>query len=203
MAGIPDVPVPSHARNMRLIGFSDQGGRSDGQQIMVHKGYAYIGHVCSQGFSIIDVHDPRKPKAVGYVANPPNTWSLHLQVHEDLLLLVHARDMFSMPEMADERNYYKGKADFHALAKPPATRDWSAGMAVYDISQPTEPRQIGFMPIAGRGLHRIWYVGGRWAYASALFDGFTDYILVTIDMADPAHPEVPMVTSRSGCSTTR
>jgi hypothetical protein len=25
---------------------------------------------------------------------------------------VHARDMFSMPEMADERNYYKGKAYF-------------------------------------------------------------------------------------------
>jgi hypothetical protein len=175
---------------MRLIGCSDQGGRSDGQQIMVYRGYAYIGHVCSRGFSIVDVHDPRRPKAAGYVANPPNTWSLHLQVHEDLLLLVHARDMFAMPEMADERNYYKGKADFSALAKPPADRNWSAGMAVYDIAKPTEPRQIGFMPITGRGLHRIWYVGGRWAYASALFDGFTDYILITIDMADPARPQI-------------
>ena len=190
MAKNLDVPIPSHARNMRLIGYSDQGGRSDGQQIMVHRGYAYIGHVCSQGFSIVDVHDPTKPTAVGYVANPPNTWSLHLQVHEDLLLLVHARDMFSIPEMADERNYYKGKADFSALAKVPTQRDWSAGMAVYDISKPTEPRQIGFMPVAGRGLHRIWYVGGRWAYASALFDGFSDYILIVIDMADPAHPQI-------------
>jgi hypothetical protein len=175
---------------MRLIGYSDQGGRPDGQQIMVHKGYAYIGHVCSQGFSIVDVRDPRKPNTVKYVANPPNTWSLHLQVHDDLLLLVHARDMFSMPEMADERNYYKGKADFSAIAKRPAERDWSAGMAVFDISKPTEPRQIGFLPVAGRGLHRIWYVGGRWAYASALFDGFTDYILIIIDMADPAHPVI-------------
>ena len=190
MAETPDFPMPAHARNMRLIGYSDQGGRSDGQQIMVHRGYAYIGHVCSQGFSIVDVHDPRRPKAVGYVANPANTWSLHLQVHEDLLLLVHARDMFSMPEMADERNYYKGKADFSSIAKAPTERDWSAGMAVYDISKPTEPRQIGFLPVAGRGLHRIWYVGGRWAYASALIDGFTDYILITIDMADPAHPQI-------------
>ena len=190
MAKLPDLPTPSHARNMKLIGHSDQGGRPDGQQIMVHKGYAYIGHVCSSGFSIVDVRDPRNPNTVRYVPNPPNTWSLHLQVHDDLLLLVHARDMFAMPEMADERNYYKGKADFSSLAKPPAERDWSAGMAVFDISNPTEPRQIGFLPVAGRGLHRIWYVGGRWAYASALFDGFTDYILIVIDMADPAHPVI-------------
>jgi len=156
----------------------------------VHKGYAYIGHVCSRGFSIVDVRDPRNPNTVRYVPNPPNTWSLHLQVHDDLLLLVHARDMFAMPEMADERNYYKGKADFSSLAKPPEERDWSAGMAVFDISNPTEPRQIGFLPVAGRGLHRIWYVGGRWAYASALFNGFTDYILIVIDMADPAHPVI-------------
>jgi hypothetical protein len=190
MAKKPDLPTPTHVRNMRLIGYSDQGGRPDGQQIMVRDGYAYIGHVCSQGFSIVDVHDPTNPKAVGYVPNPRNTWSLHLQVHEDLLLLVHARDMFSIPEMADERNYYKGKVAFHALVQAPATRDWSAGMAVYDIAKPTEPRQIGFLPIEGRGLHRIWYVGGRWAYASALFDGFTDYILITIDMADPTKPQI-------------
>ncbi len=85
-----EAPQPAYARNMRLIGHSDQGGRSDGQQIMVHRGYAYIGHVCSKGFSIVDVRDPHNPKTVGYVANPPNTWSLHLQVHDDLLLLVHA-----------------------------------------------------------------------------------------------------------------
>ena len=61
-------------------------------------------------------------------------------------------------------------------------------MAVYDISKPAEPRQIGFMPIEGGGVHRIWYTGGRWAYASALIDGFTDYIFITIDMADPTKP---------------
>jgi len=62
---------PTYARNMRLIGHSDQAGRSDGQQIMVRNGYAYIGHVCSKGFSVIDVRDPTKPEAVAYVQNPP------------------------------------------------------------------------------------------------------------------------------------
>ena len=46
------------------------------------------------------------------------------------------------------------------------------------------------MPVEGTGLHRLWYVGGRWAYASALLDGFSDYILITIDMQDPKKPRL-------------
>lgn len=176
--------TPRHARNMRLLGQSDQGGRPDGVQIMLHKGFAYVGHIFSKGFSVLDLRDPRQPKPVAFIPSPPNTWSLHLQTHDDLLLVIHNKDMFAQKDMADEKAYYKGGVSQHALGR----RDWSAGMAVYDISNPATPRQIGFMPVEGTGLHRIWYTGGRWAYASALLDGFTDYILITIDMADPAKP---------------
>ena len=182
-----DLLHPDYAHHMRLLGHSDQGGRADGVQLMVHRGYAYIGHIFSKGFSVLDVRDPRTPKPVQYVAAPANTWSLHLQAHENLLLVVNAKDMFAQPELADEKNYYKGKAEFHAQAVA-EKRTWTAGLAVYDIAQPAAPRQIGFMPVEGGGLHRLWYVGGRWAYASALIDGFTDYILITIDLADPTKP---------------
>ncbi len=36
------LPTPEYSRNMRLIGHSDQGGRPDGVQLMVHRGFAYI-----------------------------------------------------------------------------------------------------------------------------------------------------------------
>ena len=181
------LPQPDYANNMKLIGWSDQGGRPDGVQLMVHRGHAYVGHIFSKGFSVIDVRDPAHPRTVNYVAAPHNTWTLHLQAHDDLLLVIHNKDMFAQADMADEKNYYKGSVDQHT--KPAAeARDWSAGLAVYDISQPESPRQIGFMPVEGTGLHRVWYVGGRWAYASALLDGFTDYILITIDMQDPTRP---------------
>ncbi len=42
-------------------------------QLMVHRGFAYIGHMVSQGFSIVDVRDPKNPKAAGYVPAPPGT----------------------------------------------------------------------------------------------------------------------------------
>ena len=129
------------------------------------------------------------PSPVEYFPAPPNTWNLHLQTHEDLLLVVHAKNMWAQPDLADERNYYRAKtADIQAHARKTSEQAWSAGLAVYDISTPGEPKQIGFMPIKGGGLHRLWYVGGRWAYASAFIEGFSDYIMITIDMADPAHP---------------
>jgi hypothetical protein len=186
-----DLPQRDYAKNMRLIGHSDQGGRPDGVQLMVHNGYAYIGHMFSKGFSVVDVRDPKNPRPVTYVPAPPNTWNIHLQTHDDLLLVINAKDMFAAAEFQDEHAYYKG-----ALGKKVGTadsqgagpRDWTAGMAVYDISRPEELRQIGFMPVNGGGIHRIWYTGGRWAYASALIDGFTDYLFITIDMSDPTQP---------------
>jgi hypothetical protein len=186
-----ELPRPDYARNMRVIGYSDQGGRADGVQIMVHRSHAYIGHMFSKGFSVVDVRDARNPRPVGYVAAPPGTWNIHLQTHDDLLLVINAKDMFAAAEFADEHAYYKGQLGQvvgTAEAGAQAARDWTAGMAVYDISRPAEPRLVGFMPVAGGGIHRIWYTGGRWAYASALIDGYTDYILITIDMADPVQP---------------
>jgi hypothetical protein len=185
-----DRPQPDYARNMRLVGHCDQGGRPDGVQIMVHRGYAYIGHMFSQGFSVIDVRDPANPRAVNYLAAPPGTWNIHLQAHDDLLLVVNAKDMFAAAEFADERAYYRGQLGsvVGTAQATAARRDWTAGLAVYDISQPATPRRIGFMPVDGGGIHRIWYVGGRWAYVSALLDGFTDYIFMAVDMADPEKP---------------
>ncbi len=52
---------------------SDQGGRPDGVQLMVHRGFAYIGHMVSQGFSVVDVRDPTRPTTVNYIAAPPGT----------------------------------------------------------------------------------------------------------------------------------
>jgi hypothetical protein len=180
-------PVPTYAKNMRLIGWSEQGGRPDGNQLMVHRGYAYVGHMYSKGFSIIDVRDPTAPRFVKYVEAPLHTWNIHLQTHDDLLLVVNGRDMKALPAFADDKSYYKGKSTGFNLGSK-ESRTWAAGMSVWDLSKPEEPRQIGFMEVEGVGLHRIWYTGGRWAYASALLDGFSDYIMITIDMADPTRP---------------
>ncbi|ATV43408.1 hypothetical protein H5A44_15995 [Pectobacterium brasiliense] len=188
MASTP-LPTPEYSRNMRLIGHSDQGGRPDGVQVMVHRGYAYIGHMVSQGVSIVDVRDARNPKPAGFIAAPPGTWNIHLQTHDDLLLVVNARDLFADASFAEEKVYYtRSVAD--TVSTKQQGKSWSAGLRIFDISTPDKPREISFLPLDGIGIHRIWYVGGRWAYVSALLDGYSDYIFLTIDLADPQHPEV-------------
>ncbi|MBG0751235.1 MULTISPECIES: LVIVD repeat-containing protein [Pectobacterium] len=188
MASTP-LPTPDYSRNMRLIGHSDQGGRPDGVQVMVHRGYAYIGHMVSQGVSIVDVRDAKNPRPAGFIAAPPGTWNIHLQTHDDLLLVVNARDLFADASFAEEKVYYtRSVAD--TVSTKQQGKSWSAGLRIFDISTPDKPREISFLPLDGIGIHRIWYVGGRWAYVSALLDGYSDYIFLTIDLANPQRPEV-------------
>src|SRR5579871_1911241 len=173
-------------KNIEFVSYSDQGGRGDGVQVMVHKGHAYIGHMFSNGVTVLDVSDPKRPRPVNFIPAPPNTWSLHLQAHEDLLLVINAVNIHSPDIKIDKTEYYSQPfLDTFGGQR----LNFSAGMRVFDISRPDQPREIGFMPVDGFGLHRIWYVGGRYAYASAILKGYTDAVFITIDMADPAHPQ--------------
>jgi hypothetical protein len=177
--------VQASSRNIRFISQSDQGGRPDGTQVMVHKGHAYIGHMFSDGISAIDVRDPRNPKPVAFIANPENTRSHHIQVHDDLLFAVNGANVWAMQKYSEQQDYFdKPLTDsFQSRTQP-----FAAGLRIYDISKPAAPREIGFLPVDGLGLHRIWYVGGRYAYVSAHFEGFTDHILAVVDVSDPTRP---------------
>ncbi|MFS8046131.1 LVIVD repeat-containing protein [Rhizobium sp. BR 314] len=183
-----ELRKPDFARNMKLIGHSDVGGRGDGLQLMVHRGYAYVAHPWSQGFSIVDVRDAKNPQTVNYVAAPANTWNIHLQTDDDLLLVINALDLFADVETFTNEKIYYTQSVGETVASRKRERAWTAGMSVFDISVPDRPRKIGQLDVEGVGFHRLWYVGGRYAYASALLDGFTDYIFVTIDIADPTKP---------------
>ena len=187
-----NLPKPDYAYNLKIIGHSDQGGRPDGVQLMVNKEYAITGHMFSDGFSVIDVRDPRNPKPVHYEPAAPNTWNIHLQTAGDLMLVINAKNMFAAEEFQNEAEYYSGqigKKVGTADAEQPRERNWKAGMTVYNIANPAEPKEIAFMPVDGGGIHRLWYTGGDWAYASVLLDGFTDYIFMTIDISDPTKPK--------------
>ncbi len=40
-----------HQHNMHLLAQSEQDGRPDGMQVMVHRGDGYVGHSFSRGFA--------------------------------------------------------------------------------------------------------------------------------------------------------
>ncbi len=177
--------VPEGARNVRFVGHTGQGGRGDGVQVMVSRGHAYIGTRVSRGVMVTDVRDPRNPRPVNFAPIHPNSWCMHLQAANDLLLCIEELDLKAL---LSQKEYYSQSNQVDSSRYGKRGEDFSAGMRVYDISDPANPRSIGFMEVEGLGLHRIWWTGGRYAYASALLDGYTDHILIIIDMNEPSRP---------------
>ena len=155
---------PARAKNMRLIGHSDLAGYGDGMQIMLKEPYLYVGHLSRMGTTILDVSDPADPQVVRQIPHPPNTHTHKVQLADDLLLV-------------NWEQYGSGGA-------PPR-----AGIQILDVSSPTEPREIGFFSTGGKGVHRIWWTGGRYAYFSATPEGFSDRIWMIADLADPERPQ--------------
>jgi hypothetical protein len=186
---LEDLPMNAVAsRNIKFLGHTDQGGRGDGVQVMVNRGFAYVGHGFSNGITVIDVRDPKNPKPVNFVPCPPNTRAHHLQTatHEnfgDLLLAVNGPSVWTM--QVSHESYFQGTSG-DALAG----QKFTTGLRVYDLARPEAPREIAFLPLGGLGPHRIWYVGGRYAYVSVHLPEFSDHILVIVDMAEPTRPEV-------------
>src|SRR6266481_2151764 len=108
-------------------------GRGDGVQVMVHKGHAFVGHMFSDGFTVTDVGDPRRPRPVNFVAAPANSRAFHLQTHGDLLLTVNSPNIWVLQGYSDPNDYFKA-----SITERSEERDktFAAGLRVYDISKP-------------------------------------------------------------------
>lgn len=162
-----DLPAVLDARGLVLVGHSDLAGKGDGMQIMRNDDVVYVGHMgdFGVGTSVVDVSDLTHPRVMAQLPAPANGHA-HKTQYADGLLLVN-----------NERYPYDG---------PDPER---AGVVVYDVSRPHAPRRIGFAAVAGSGIHRLWWTGGRYVYGSARGrPGIHGASLVTIDLRDPEQP---------------
>jgi len=165
---VADLPGTIEARSLELIGHTDLAGKGDGMQIMRHRDVVYVGHMGDHGVgtSVVDVSDPRRPRLIRQLPAPAPARSHKVQCADGLLLVNH--EIFPPRDIAAE-----------------------TGLAVYDVSRPDDPRRIGFLPVEGLGVHRIWWAGGRFAYASARnMPGLHGAALITVDLRDPEHPSL-------------
>jgi hypothetical protein len=152
------------ALHLDLVAHSDLDGRGDGMQIMRHGDALYVGHhgPSGMGTSVLDVSDVTNPQLVRQIPAPAGTHNHKVQVAENLLLVNEER--------------FQSDGEF------------SAGMIVYDVTEPLDPKRIGYFHSGGLGVHRIVYTGGRYAYMSAIPEGFDDRIWIVVDLADPEQP---------------
>src|SRR6195952_842137 len=104
-----DTPIPPQGigHRIRHLSYSDQGGRPDGVQIMVNRRHVYVGHMFSDGVTILDAADPRQLKPVGFFTAGTGTRTHHLQVADDLLLLANGANIVAMQSYDNLRSYFE------------------------------------------------------------------------------------------------
>ncbi len=156
--------LDAEAKGLTAVDHHDLDGRGDGMQVLREGDTVYVGHfgVSGAGTSILDASDPAGLRLVTQLESPSGSHTHKVQVADGLLLVNHEQFRGGDP--------------------------YSAGMAVYSLADPLAPEQIGWFDSTGRGVHRIVWTGGDYAYVSAIPEGFNDRIWVIVDMSDPTNP---------------
>jgi hypothetical protein len=148
--------------NARRIGHIDCPG---GGQVWVEGTTLYVGHMrAPSGTSIYDVADPANPRLLSRL-DLPTGWHSHKVRAKDGVMIVN-----------------------HEVNGKPETTDFSGGLTIYDVENPAQPRLITKWETGGAGVHRYDF-DGRYAYVSATADGYIGYIVVILDLQDPARPQ--------------
>ncbi len=155
---------PPRIHNLRLISRVTYGPVGAGQ-VVVHEGFAYLAPMKDIGTTIVDVRDPKSPRVVAQLPCPPNTHMHKVQVSGDLMVVNYER----LPG-------YTGT-------------DFKAGIGVFRIEDPANPRELAFFETGGPGVHRMWFVDGRYAHLPAGAPGYTDQIYRIVDLQRPDRPE--------------
>ena len=60
-----------------------------------------------------------------------------------------------------------------------------AGIKVYSIEKPTEPREIGYLKLPGKGVHRMWFTDGKYAHVGAMLPGIEERAYLIADLSEP------------------
>ena len=168
---VRDLQARSDARHTRLVAHHDLDGHGDGMQVIKRESFLYVSHLGRSpiALSILDVSDPENPELVRQLPHEPNTHRHKVQIAGDVL--IQNCEKPDDPPPGDD---------------PPAV----TGMAVFDLSDPTDPRRIGVHPVGGRGVHRMWYSEPPYAHIAAYLPGTPARGYQIVDLSVPAAPRM-------------
>ena len=187
------IPTGFSAKGVKPIGYLNMGGgfplkltitQSNGHWYLFTGLRAITGESTTAHLLVIDITDPTHPRLVKSIDAPADTDSSQVTLHGNLLItnLARLNSVDAMSGRAESEPVYQ---------KPQGADGLPEGVTFWDISDPTNPKQLGQWRTGARsGTHRNSYPGGRYAFMAGSKPGFRIYILRILDVSDPAHPTV-------------
>lgn len=173
-----DAAAKGSARNFKLIAHHELGGfggMGEGMSIQIAKDgrrILWLAHESApKNFTGLDVTDPKNPRMVVQTALPQaHMRSNSLEVTGDIMAVAYQTQ--------------------RAGLQP-------AGMELFDISVPENPRSIAFLDCSGptsRGVHQLWFCDGEYVHMAAGAPDFVardekdDQFYRIIDVKNPSKP---------------
>jgi hypothetical protein len=113
-------PSYGEMENFTILSYSDLNGWDQAAEFRVSRDgrHAYISNY--QGFSIVDVSNPERPRVVSQVKNDPSVQSQYIDVLGNVLVV-------NQEGVRDEK-----------------IKTWQSGIRLFDISDHAKPREVGF-----------------------------------------------------------
>ncbi|GAA2089254.1 hypothetical protein GCM10009840_29710 [Pseudolysinimonas kribbensis] len=165
------APAAAESRGIDLVGYHDLGGDPAFKIALQKVGeryYLYLSHFWVSRWSVLDVTDPANPELVGQVDGAATSWCYQVQVADGLMIGALERPTPGWgyePELAEE-----------------------VGILLFDVAtDPAHPALVSHYDTGGRGTHRNYWAGGRYAYLATEAEGFAGNILSIVDVSDPAN----------------
>ncbi len=169
---------PVEAKGMKLISqntLDGQGGVGEGMAMQRTKDGRRILWLAHEGpptnFTAVDVTDPKNTKVIGRQNLPHNkVRSNSLEIVGDVMAVAY-------------QTYELGVSP--------------AGVELFDISVPENPRSISFFDCSGphsRGVHQVWFADGEYIHFSGGGEGIVprnpldDQIYRILDVRNPTKP---------------
>ena len=150
--------------------------------VRVYDGIAYLGGYNGPptlfGTLIADVHDPKNMKPLSFIPCMPGTRCVYVRVNNRRHILVGADDTTKDSPYPDNGPV-------------------QAGVSFTDVSNPSQPKQLGYIVTEPNGNTHGFDIDDRYAYVCATVPKskknpgkgfFQNHELVIIDYIDPTHP---------------
>ncbi|MGD9893795.1 MAG: LVIVD repeat-containing protein, partial [Dehalococcoidia bacterium] len=145
-SGVEDTSTPASTPTERRVTLTPVGQINPGDDgfhgdIWEHKGFAYLGtwgsgSACpATGVKVVDLADPTQPHWVSTVAAIPGT------SQEDIVVRSIETPAFT--------------GDLLAVGIQSCAFTTPGGLALFDVTDPRNPVELGFFPTGARGVHEL------------------------------------------------
>lgn len=189
LGGLPSAAQQAEKSNMELVGYDELQGRSAYQPVIHRQGerwIAYIGHHAgsqvnmltdkteTNGTSIVDVTDPRRPKYLAHIPGEPGKAE---RSEMGGAQMVRVCDGSELPH-ADKSKVY--------LLRPFG----NSAHEIWDVSDPAKPSRVTVVVSGLHDTHKSWWEceTGIAYLVSGLPDWRTRRMAQIFDLSDPAKP---------------